>query len=137
MTIMTTKRIVILTESSSLQQGLLALTTAIPGVEAVCADGSVPVMWGLPDCDLVLLDMSITGGVTLRILQQIAARKSTRCIAFSDDVQQCVEAREAGADVALLKGYPAAQLVKIIEDLLGNQINGNEKRRYRNCFSDS
>jgi len=79
--------------------------------------------------------MSISGGWALRILEQAAARESACCIAFADDVQKRVEAGEAGADVVLLKGYPAAHLVKIIEGLPGNQLNDHDGNNAGTVFN--
>jgi len=44
-----------------------------------------------------------------------------RCIALADDVHQQQEAEAAGADVVLLKGFPAARLIATIEGLLSQE----------------
>lgn len=122
MTLKHSKQVLIVTESPSFQAGLLALLTAVPGANAVCDHDARSATRNIADFDLILLDMSIQERNVLKLLQQLRTGNiATRTIVFSDDVQQRGLAVEAGADLALLKGYPAAQLVKIIEDQLGNQ----------------
>jgi DNA-binding NarL/FixJ family response regulator len=47
----------------------------------------------------------------------------TRSIVLVEDSRQQQEAQAAGADVALIKGYPAAKLTATIQELL---LSGGE-----------
>jgi DNA-binding NarL/FixJ family response regulator len=119
---MTTSYALIVTGPGSLQNGLLALMTAMPQIEVVgeADDASSAleiVMEHRPH--LVLLDMDLPGSEPWVLLRQIKAKwPATRCIALADDVQQQQEAEAAGAEVALVKGFAPAQLIATIERLL-------------------
>jgi DNA-binding NarL/FixJ family response regulator len=68
---------------------------------------------------LVLLDAEAFNGEFPEMIRTIKAGvKQSRCLILANDVQQQQKARAAGADVALVKGFPAAKLFKAIEDLL-------------------
>jgi DNA-binding NarL/FixJ family response regulator len=69
--------------------------------------------------DIVLLDASLPQEQVWAALRQMReAWCQTRSIVLVDNSQQQQQAQAAGADVALLKGYPAAKLTAAIEGLL-------------------
>ena len=119
---MTKSYALIVTGPGSLQNGLLALMTAMPQIEVVgeADDASSAleiVMEHRPH--LVLLDMDLPGSEPWTLLRQIKNDwPATRCIALADDVQHQQESEAAGADVALVKGFAPAQLIATIERLL-------------------
>jgi DNA-binding response OmpR family regulator len=68
---------------------------------------------------LVLLDINLPGHKVSTVLRQIKIRQpQTWCLVLTDDVRQQQMVRDAGADVVLLKGFPAARLFATIEGLL-------------------
>ena len=111
----------IATASDSLQSGLMAIMTTTSQVYAfILAQESAVAHRMIAERQpaLVLLDMALPGEGARRIMQQIrSTRPLTRCIALADDVQQQQEARVAGADVVLIKGFPPAKLIAAIEEL--------------------
>jgi len=119
---MTKGRILIVTGPGSLQNGLLALMTAMPQIEVVgeANDASSALEMVLEHRPhLVLLDMDLADNGAWKVLRQIKNDwPAIRCIALADDVPQQHECAAAGADVALVKGFPPAQLIATIEQLL-------------------
>jgi DNA-binding NarL/FixJ family response regulator len=68
---------------------------------------------------VVLLDASLPEEQICAALRQIKEEWSqTRSIVLVESSQQQQDVQAAGADVALLKGYPAAKLIAAIEGLL-------------------
>ena len=68
---------------------------------------------------LVLLDTNLPGEEMTAVLKQIKADGfQSRCLVLSDTFEQQREAQSAGADVVLVKGFPAAELFDIVEGLL-------------------
>jgi DNA-binding NarL/FixJ family response regulator len=69
--------------------------------------------------DVVLLDTSLPAEQVWAALRQMKDEWcQTRSIVLVEDSEQKQKARAAGADVALLKGHPAAKLIAAIEGLL-------------------
>ncbi len=115
----------IITKQSSLQNGLLALLTTIPQIGAVLVAEDAPS--GLRMLKnhrpiLLLLDMDLPEDDALTILKQIEAQwPGIRCIALTDSVQQKQAAETLAADVVLFKGFSAAKLIAVTEELLAQQ----------------
>jgi DNA-binding NarL/FixJ family response regulator len=119
---MTKSYALIVTGPGSLQNGLLALMTAMPQIEVVgeAEDASSALQMVVEHRpDLVLLDMDLPGTEPWALLRQIKNDwPATRCIALAEDVQHQQDSEAAGADVALVKGFPPAQLIATIKRLL-------------------
>ena len=105
-----------------LRDSLQALINTIPQIEilAETADPSALLRMGANiQPDVVLLDADLPGEQVWSALRQIKAEWSqTRSIVLVEGSQQQQEAQAAGADVVLIKGYPAARLIATIEELL-------------------
>jgi DNA-binding NarL/FixJ family response regulator len=72
--------------------------------------------------DVVLLDASLPEEQVWQALRHIKEEWcQTRSIVLVEDSQQQQRVQTAGADVALLKGYPAAKLIATIEGLLDQE----------------
>jgi DNA-binding response OmpR family regulator len=72
---------------------------------------------------LLLLDASLTGDdIWLTVRRAKARWPGARIIALVDTVEQQAEAEAAGADVVLLKGFPAGRLVVAIVKLLPQPV---------------
>lgn len=120
---MTTKSdALIVTGPGSLQNGLLALMTAMPQVEVVgeADDPAAALEMVAGHCpDLVLLDGKLAGSEPWALLRQIKNDwPAIRCIALAEDVRQQQEAEASGADIALVKGFAPAQLIAAVDRLL-------------------
>ena len=115
----------IATRPGPLQNGLVALMTTMPQVNAVIvAEEAASALRMIADHlpSLVLLEMALPGEGTGTVLKQIKATwPLTRCIVLANDVRQQQEAEAAGADIVLLKGFPAAKLIAAIERLLSDE----------------
>jgi DNA-binding NarL/FixJ family response regulator len=105
-----------------LRNSLQALMTTMPQIEilAETSDPSALLRMGTGiQPDVVLLDASLPEEQVWPALRQIKEEWSqTRSIVLVEDSQQQQRGQAAGADVALLKGYPAAKLIATIEGLL-------------------
>lgn len=112
----------IVTGVNCLQNGLLALTTAMPQLELVDEAGDASMALRIVDehpPDLVLLDADLPGNQAWAVLKHIKAGcPHTHCIVLADDVQQQKDAETLGADAVVLKGTPPAKLIAAIEGLL-------------------
>jgi DNA-binding NarL/FixJ family response regulator len=110
-----------------LRNSLQSLMTTMPQIEilAETSDPSALLRLGARiQPDVVLLDASLPGKEVGAALRQIKEEWSrTRSIVLVEDSQQQQEIEAAGADVALLKGYPAAKLIATIEESL---LSGGE-----------
>ena len=107
---------------SRIRDSLRFLLKTMPGIEIVGnADDSALALRMVAEHRpaLFLLDTNLPGEGAASVLQQIRANGSqSRCLVLADDAQQQREARNAGADVALLKGCSAAELFDSVESLL-------------------
>ena len=112
----------IATGSGSLQNGLLALMTAMPQIEVVgeaddASSALEMVVKHLPD--LLLLVVDLPGSEPCEMLRQMKKDwPAIRCISLADGVPQQQESKAAGADVALVKGFAPEQLIAAVERLL-------------------
>jgi DNA-binding NarL/FixJ family response regulator len=106
----------------SLQDSLVALVTTLHQVNTVLiAEDAASALRAMAKHRpaLVLLETSIHAEDGQSALRQIKTKwPATRCIALADDVHEQDEAEASGADVVLLKGYPAAELIAAVERLL-------------------
>ena len=111
-----------------LRNSLQALMTTMPQIEilAETSDPSALLRMGAEiQPHVVLLDASLPEDQVWAALRQIKEEWSrTRSIVLVKDSQQQQKAQAAGADVALLKGYPAAKLIAAIEGLLSREEGG-------------
>ncbi len=73
---------------------------------------------------LVVLDTNLPGEEMTTVLRRIKANGSrNRCLVLSDTFEQQRRAKSAGADVALVKGFSAAEFFEVMEKLLPRQQN--------------
>jgi DNA-binding NarL/FixJ family response regulator len=116
------RKILVVSGASSMQDGLLALLSAMPAVEVVGAAhdaASALRMINEHRPQLTVLDSNLLAGDACSLLREIlAGQPPTRCIVLAEDVKELKEFEIAGADAALVKGFPPAQLIAAIERLL-------------------
>jgi DNA-binding NarL/FixJ family response regulator len=107
---------------------LHALLKAVSHIQVIgCADDGASALKLVieHEPDLVLLDTNLAEAQAYLVLEQIkATRPQTRCIVLADTAQQRQLAEAAGADAALIKGYRAARLAEVIENLASGHTDG-------------
>ena len=107
-----------------LRNSLQALMTTMPQIEIVAEARDASALLRMGDRvqpDIVLLDVSVPENEVWAALKQIQEQWSrTQTIVLVGDSRQQQQAMEAGADVALLRGFPAAKLAAIIEEHLSS-----------------
>jgi DNA-binding NarL/FixJ family response regulator len=115
----------IIARPEPLRDGLQALVGTMPQIgtidvlndvhSALKADVGTPA--------LLLLDAGMTGNDVWLTLRRAKARwPRARTIVLVNSVEQQTEAEAAGADVALLEGFPAGRLVAAIVKLLPQPV---------------
>ena len=104
------------------RDSLRALLAAAPQIKAVNkVDDASSALRAVAEHhpDLVLLDGSLSSNEIWTVLRQIKVEQpQTRCIVLGDNGRQQQEARAAGADAILIKGFSATKLFQVIERLL-------------------
>ena len=112
----------IVARPGSLRDGLQALITAIPQIGIVTEANDLSSAWRTARDHrptLVVLDSDTVGDeIWLTVRRAKALWPQAECIFLANDVQQHEAAEAAGADAALLKGFPAARLAATIVRLL-------------------
>jgi DNA-binding NarL/FixJ family response regulator len=105
-----------------LRDSLQALVTTLPQIEIVAEASEPSALLRMGDRiqpDVVLLDAGAPGDAVWAALAQIRETwPRARAIVLVESTQQQRQAEEAGADVALFQGFPAAKLATAIEGLL-------------------
>ena len=105
-----------------LRNSLQALMTTVPKIEIVAETDNPSALLRMGDAiqpDIVLLEASLSEDDVWAALRQIQSEWSqTRSIVLVESSHQQQKAQAAGADVVLIKGYPAARLIAAIEELL-------------------
>jgi DNA-binding NarL/FixJ family response regulator len=105
-----------------LRESLHALLQAMPQVREVLllgASASLTETIAVRRPALVVWDGDLANGAMAACRESIrAAAYGHRCLVLANSVQQQEEAQRAGADLAVLKGHPAAELARAIAQLL-------------------
>jgi DNA-binding NarL/FixJ family response regulator len=117
-----TKSALLVAKPGPLREGLYALLSTVPQISSVNktsdADTTRQALTEHTP-DLVLLDGNLPSNGIYSLIDEIKTRaKESRCLVLVDTIQQQKQAQAAGADAVLPKGYPAAQLFQVIEQLL-------------------
>jgi DNA-binding NarL/FixJ family response regulator len=113
----------IISKKDSLQDGLVALLTAMPQLGLVQTSDALDeaILGSAPDCSpaLVLLDARVSGDSTWAAVRRVRARwPGSKTVVLTDDAVRRAEAEAAGADATLMSGLAAARLVAAIVRLL-------------------
>ena len=114
--------ILMIGEHNRLQDGLYALLSSLPYrpvIEQALPGVAALTLLSERCPQLVLLDADLSDVNALAILRIIKnERDGPRCIVLADTMEQQAAAQAAGADAALLKGFPAAELFATLRRLL-------------------
>lgn len=114
--------VLIVASPGELREGLQALlaTRSQTGRVRVAKDGAEALSVIERSCPgLLIVDGNIPASNVRRLLER--AKKEcpqSRCLVLVDSTAQLSEAESAGADRAVLKGYPASQLLRIVSELI-------------------
>jgi len=118
----------VVSNSGTLQDGLLALMTTIPQISAVLAAEDVVATLRMVENHqpaLVLLDMSIPK--VREVITEIKAQwPHIHVIVLTEDTVQKNESEASGADSVLIKGFHAQKLIAIVESLI-DQLESTSK----------
>jgi DNA-binding NarL/FixJ family response regulator len=110
----------VVSNSGSLQNGLLALLTTIPQINPVLAEEELSSALRLAENRqpaLAILDMSIPE--VKEVIRQIKELcPQIHLIVLVNNVEGQKDAEELGVDSVLLKGFSAQKLVDIVEKLI-------------------
>jgi DNA-binding NarL/FixJ family response regulator len=122
---MTVKRhtsALIVAEPGRFRDSLRALLGATPQIGAVSqADDAVSALRIIAEdhSALMFLDSSLPGNEVDAVMQRLRAEcPQVRCIVLADNARQQQEAKVAGADAVLLKGFSTGELFQTVERLL-------------------
>ena len=105
-----------------LRSSLISLASALPQIDIVAESRDMPSLLRMGaqlQPNLVLMETNLPGGHVHEALRYIHREwAATKTVVLVDDAAQQQEAELAGADVVLFKGFRAANLMEIIEELL-------------------
>jgi DNA-binding NarL/FixJ family response regulator len=77
---------------------------------------------------VVLADINIWDDQTSTLLRQFKMdRPLARCLVFVDSYRRQVEARDAGADAVLLKGFTTPELFSTVNELLARPASASAR----------
>jgi len=112
----------VIAKPGHLWNGLQSLLRTVSQIEIIAEaqDPSVLVKMGTEmHPELILLDASIFDETAWAAITKIKAKwPQTKFVVLTENEPQRQSAQDAGADILLPKGFPAAKLVALIEDLL-------------------
>jgi DNA-binding NarL/FixJ family response regulator len=119
---MTAAKVLIVSPTADLREGLSALIGSIPAVKLLDQEQDVGQTLHILEQhqpDLVVLDMGGLGEEALQILAFVHLHQLVmKILLLVEDMRQQTQAQVAGADVALIKGYPAHELLETVQALL-------------------
>ena len=116
----------IIAKPGHLRNSLQSLLRTIPQIEILAESHDPSILLKINEeihPELILLDASSIEGENWSALTKIKADWSdTKIIVLTENDQQGKIAREAGADYYLLKGFPATELVQLVESSLMHDL---------------
>ena len=114
--------VVVVAQVSPLRDSLTALLRSIPAITSVQQADDALSGLRMIEADppaLVMLDAGLPAAQAWALLRQIKSRwPEIPCLVLTDTQQSRRRAEAAGANRALLKGFPAAKLSVVLEQLL-------------------
>jgi DNA-binding NarL/FixJ family response regulator len=132
---MTVRKVLIVSTRESLQEGLRALLASLPEIKTLEPAQSLErtrhtIINKRPD--LVVLDVEGLGDQALEVLEMLRIdHPSTKSLVLVENMRQQTQVQVAGADVALIKGYPANELIETAKALLAPRNTRAEKGEQR------
>jgi DNA-binding NarL/FixJ family response regulator len=112
----------IIAKPGHLRTALQSLLRTVPQIEILAESDDPSILVKMNEDihpELILVDGGLIEENDWSALTNIKAnRPATKVLVLTDNDQQGLSAREAGADFYLLKGFPATELVHLIETSL-------------------
>jgi len=112
----------LISKPGHLRNGLQSLLRTVPQIEIIAEAHDPSVLLQMSDelhPELILLDASIFEESSWFAITKFKAEwPQTVILVLTENDQQCQTAKEAGADLFIPKGFPAAELVNLIETAL-------------------
>ena len=127
----------IVAKPGPLRNSLFSLMNTLPQIEIVAECRDIPSLFRMGtkiQPDLLLMESDLPGNHVHESLKHINTEwPVTRTVLLVDNVAQLQEAESAGADVVLYKGYRAASLLGIVEELLSQELSLKHKNFAEQC----
>jgi DNA-binding NarL/FixJ family response regulator len=119
---MTVRTVLIVSTRRSLQEGLEALLASLPEIRILArvrsAEQAVGILENLSP-DLLLLDVEGLGEESHQLLAMLQNNHpKSKSLVLVESLRQQTQVQVVGADVALIKGYPADELIETVKALL-------------------
>jgi DNA-binding NarL/FixJ family response regulator len=116
------KTVLIVSTRESLQEGLGALLASLPDIRILArahsAEEATSIFKNLSP-DLLLLDIEGLGEEVHELLAMLQNNHpKSKSLVLVESLRQQTQVQVAGADVALIKGYPADELIATVKALL-------------------
>lgn len=112
----------VITEPGHLQNGLHSLLRSIPEIEIIAESQDISILCKIGDeihPDLIVIGACLIEEIDWNAITKFKAKwPKINVLVLTDDGAQEKRAKEAGADFSLPKGFPAAELVCLIENIL-------------------
>lgn len=125
-----TKLALIVAKPGHLWDGVQSLLRTLPEIEIIAEIKYPSVLLKMGNemqPDLILLDQNLFGENILKAITKINEEwPHTQCVVLMEDSQHHQAVYDAGADLVVHQGFPAAKLVTAIEKLLSAQLEDEE-----------
>lgn len=121
----------IIAKPGPLRNSLFSLMNTLPQIEIVAECRDMPALLRMGSKihpDLLIMETDMPGNHVHESLKHLNTEwPATRTVVLVDNAAQQQEAESAGADVVLFKGYRAAGLLGIVENLLSQELSLQHK----------
>jgi len=125
-----TKLALIVARPGHLWNGVQSLLRTLPEIEIIAEIKCPEVLLKMGSemqPDIILLDASLFGENIRNAITKISREWShAQCVVLVEDSQHLQAVYEAGADLVVSQGFPAAKLVAAIEELLSTHLEDEE-----------
>jgi len=112
----------VITKPGHLRNGLKSILRTVPQIEIIAESPDPSVLLKMRDDihpELILLDASVLDETDWKAISKLKGEwPQTTILVLTENDQQEQKAKEARADYFLPKGFPAAELVNLIENSL-------------------
>jgi len=109
----------IIAKPGHLRNGLQSLLRTIPQIEILAESHDPSILLKMNEeihPELILVDAGLIDEANWSAITKIKADcPSTKILVLTENDQQSQTAKEAGADICLLKGFPATEIAHLIE----------------------
>lgn len=125
-----TKLAIIVAKPGHLRDGVQSLLRTLPEIEIIAEIKSPLVLLKMGNemqPDLILLDASLLGENTLKVITKINEEwPHTQCVVLVEDSQHHQAVYDTGADLVVQQGFLATKFVAAIQELLSARSEDEE-----------